>query len=58
MILILMFSELPQVNASVKGYPLGAIFSFRYAGLDSKDGTPQYYVDGGKNVSKKRYFFK
>lgn len=39
-------------NASVKGYPLGAIFSFRYAGLDSKDGTPQYYVDGGKNVSK------
>ena len=39
-------------NASVKGYPLGAIFSFRYAGLDGTDGTPQYYIDGGNSVAK------
>lgn len=39
-------------NASVKGYPLGAIFSFRYAGLNGTDGTPQYYVDGGSRVAK------
>ena len=39
-------------NASVKGYPLGAIFSFRYAGLNGTDGTPQYYVDGGNRVAK------
>ena len=39
-------------SASVKGYPLGAVFSFRYAGLNPTDGTPQYYANGGKDVVK------
>lgn len=29
--------------ASVKGYPIGAVFSHRYAGLSAADGTPLYY---------------
>lgn len=35
-------------DAAVKGYPLGAVFSYRYAGLSSKDGTPLYYINDGK----------
>ena len=36
--------------AAVKGHPLGAIFSFRYAGLSPTDGTPRYYVEGGSKT--------
>lgn len=36
--------------AAVKGHPLGAIFSYRYAGLSGTDGTPRYYVDGGNRT--------
>ena len=39
--------------AAVKGHPLGAIFSFRYAGLSSTDGTPRYYVEGGSKTDSK-----
>lgn len=38
--------------ASVKGYPIGAVFSHRYAGLSSTDGTPLYYVDGNSTASE------
>lgn len=36
--------------AAVKGHPLGAIFSFQYAGLSPTDGTPRYYVEGGSKT--------
>jgi len=36
--------------AAVKGHPLGAIFSFQYAGLSPTDGTPCYYVEGGSKT--------
>ena len=36
--------------ATVKGHPLGAIFSFQYAGLSPTDGTPRYYVEGGSKT--------
>lgn len=36
--------------ASVKGYPMGGVFSYRYAGL-SETGTPLYHVNGGEETS-------
>ncbi len=38
--------------ASVKGYPIGAVFSHRYAGLSSTDGTPLYYINGGEDIAE------
>lgn len=35
--------------ASVKGYPIGAVFSHRFAKLSSENGTPLYYVNGSEN---------
>lgn len=40
-----------QGNASVKGYPDNAVFSFRYAGLNA-EGVPLYYNAAGE---KKEY---
>lgn len=34
-------------HANVMGYPINALFSYKYAGLNDT-GRPQYYVDGGK----------
>lgn len=35
-------------NAAVKGYPYASVFSFRFAGLSEKDGTPLYYNKDGE----------
>lgn len=37
-----------QGNASVEGYPMGALFSYRYAGLRESDGLPLFYTSQGK----------
>lgn len=36
-------------GAAAVGYPLGAVFSFKYAGLD-KEGKPMYYNKSGEKV--------
>lgn len=38
-------------NASVKGHPYQSVFSFKYAGLSKKDGSPLYYTAKGEKVS-------
>lgn len=35
-------------NASVEGYPMSAIFNYRYAGLREKDGLPLFYSSQNK----------
>ncbi|MDY3090748.1 MAG: SusC/RagA family TonB-linked outer membrane protein [Porphyromonas sp.] len=35
-------------NASVEGYPMSALFSFRYAGLRERDGLPLFYSSVAK----------
>lgn len=37
--------------ASVKGYPLGAVFSHRYAGLSGENGKPLYYTKDGAETT-------
>lgn len=37
--------------ASVKGYPVGAVFSHRFAGLSATDGTPLYYTNDGTGTT-------
>ena len=39
-------------NASAEGYPMGAVFSYRFAGLSEKNGSPLYYDKEGE---KKEY---
>lgn len=40
-----------QGDASVKGYPVGSVFSLQYAGLSETDGTPLYYDSTGEKQS-------
>ncbi|SEM32722.1 TonB-linked outer membrane protein, SusC/RagA family [bacterium A37T11] len=35
-----------QGNLPVVGYPVGAVFAYKWAGLDPENGDPQGYVDG------------
>ncbi len=38
-------------NAAVAGYPAGAVFSYRYAGLRSTDGRALFYNSAGEAVT-------
>ncbi len=38
-------------DVTTAGYPMGTIFSVRYAGLSEKDGSPLYYTAKGEKVS-------
>ena len=37
--------------ANVKGYPVGGVFSFKYAGINDA-GRPQFYVNQGQDVDQ------
>ncbi len=39
-------------DITTAGYPMGTIFSVRYAGLSEKDGTPLFYTAKGEKVSE------
>ena len=41
-----------QGNTYSVGYPAGAVFSFRYAGLSPEDGTPLYYTKDDEIVNE------
>ncbi len=44
-----------QTTPSLEGYPVGAIFGYRFGGLDS-EGYPLFITQDGQKVTAKEYF--